>query len=40
MTYLVHGLSNVPLFISEYGTRGILSYQVDQEVIINGDNIR
>ncbi len=40
MTLSVHDLSNVPLFISELATREIFSYQVGQEVIINGDNIR
>ena len=39
-TYSVHNLSNVPLFINELGARGIFSYQVGREVIINGNNIR
>jgi hypothetical protein len=40
MTLSVHGLSKVPLFISELGTIDIFSYHVGQEVIINGDIIR
>jgi hypothetical protein len=40
MTLLVHDFSNVPLFISELGTQEMFSYQVGQEVIINGDTIR
>ena len=40
MTYLVHDLSNVFLFISELGAPGNFSYQDGQKFIINGDNIR
>jgi hypothetical protein len=40
MTLSDHDLSNVPLLISELGTRRIFSYQVGQEVIIDRDNIR
>ncbi len=40
MTLSVHDFSNVPLCISELETREFFSYQVGQEVIINGDIIR
>jgi hypothetical protein len=40
MTLSVHDLANVPLFVSELGTREIFSSRVGQEVIIDGDNIR
>ena len=40
MTISAHELSDVPLFISELGTREIFSYQVGMEVIVNGDDIR